>query len=147
MAVRFINCDLEVEGPRSLEHILAHFLGTKIHNLSYLKTERGCFANFELSFYNYSDPNSIIVGFCDVIENLRDDARATWNDAYCRKLDLGYESDIALGFVRSELKAETVRRAAALGASIVVTIYTRPVADLDMDCPPLEETNDGCTVR
>ena len=63
MAVRFINCDLEIESPRSLEYVLADFLGT-VENLSYLKTERGYFAGFELSTHNSYEPNSIIVTRC-----------------------------------------------------------------------------------
>ena len=68
-------------------------------------------------------------------------------DAFYRKFHLGYECDTALGFFRSELKADTVRRAAATRASIAVTIYSRPVADLDEDCPPHEEATIGGTVR
>ena len=146
MAVRFINCDLEIETPRSLEYVLADFLGTVV-NLSYFKTERGYFAGFELSIYQSYEPNSIIARFCDVIEQLRDDARATWMDAFYRKFDLGYECDSSLGFYRSELKPATVRRAAALGASIAVTIYTCLRGDLDESCPPHEETTDGGTVH
>ena len=137
MAVRFINCDLEIESPRSLEYVLADLLGP-IHALSYLKTERGYFAGFELSIFQAYEPNSIIAGFCDVIEQLRDEARATWMAAFSRKFDLGYECDSSPGFFRSELKADTVRRAAALGTSIAVSIYTKPVADLDADCPTHE---------
>ncbi len=108
---------------------------------AYFKTERGYFAGFELSTYQSYEPNSIIAGFCDVIEQLRDEARATWMAAFSRKFDLGYECDSSLGFFRSELKADTVRRAAALRASIAVSIYTRPVADLDADCPTHEGDN------
>ena len=146
MAVRFINCDLEVEGPRSLEYLLADLSGS-VECLGYRKTERGCFAGFELPIYQSYEPNSIIVGFCDVIERLRDNARATWRDAFYRKFDLGYECDSNLGFFRSEIRADTVRRAAALGASIVVTIYTRHFADPDAVCLAHEEATDGGAVR
>ena len=129
MAVRFLNCDLEIESPQSLEHILADFLWTEVHSLFYQKIECGYFATFELA-HSYADPNSIIAEFCDRIERFQDDARATWTGAYCRTFDLGYESDSFLGCFRSELKTETVSRAAALGASIVVTIYTNvPILD------------------
>ena len=148
MAVRFINCDLEIESRRSLEYVLAGLLGPgPVHALSYFGTERGYFAGFELDIYQSYEPNSIIARFCDVIEQLRDEARATWMDAFYRKFHLGYECDTALGFFRSELKADTVRRAAATRASIAVTIYSRPVADLDEDCPPHEEATIGGTVR
>ena len=129
MAVRFTNCDLDIESPQSLEHILDDFLGTGVHSLFYQKIECGYFANFELA-HSYYDPNSIIAEFCDIIERFQDAARATWTGAYCRTFDLGYESDSFLGCFRSEIKTETVSRAAALGASIVVTIYTNvPILD------------------
>jgi len=134
MAVRFINCDLEIEGPRSLEHILVDFAFTKVRCLGYLKSPRGYLANFEISLIQ-SDPDSIISEFCDIIERCSRNANSAWAAAVSRKFDLGYECDSSLGFFRSELKADTVRRAAALGASIAVSIYTRPVADLDDDCP------------
>ena len=125
MSVRFINCDLEIEGPQSVDHLFKDLLDTGVHALSYLEVERNYFANFEISFYNDSDPNSIIAEFCDVIERFGDDARATWKQAHRRTFDLGYESDGACRLFRSELKADTVRRAAALDAAIVVTIYHR----------------------
>ena len=138
MAARFINCDLEIESPRSLEHILVDFSFTGAHCLGYLKTPRGYLANFEISLLQ-SDPDSIISEFCDILERCSDAASSAWSDAFHRKFDLGYECDPSHGFFRSELKADTVRRAAALGASIAVSIYTKPVADLDYDCP----THDG----
>ena len=146
MAVRFINCDLEIESQRSLEYLLADLSGS-VTCLGYLKTERGCFAGFELPVYQSYEPNSIIAGFCDVIERLRNNALATWTDAFYRKFDVGYECDSHLGFLRSELRPDTVRRAAAVGASIAVTIYIRHVADLDEDCPPHEEATNGGAVR
>ena len=86
MAVRFINCDLKIESPRSLEYLLADFLGTVVNPTS---------------------------------------------------------DSVAPSSGRTPL----VRRAAALGASIAATIYTRDIADLDEDCPPHEETADGRTVH
>ena len=146
MAVRFINCDLEIESPRSLEFLLADLSGS-VDCLGYLKTERGYFAGFELPVYQSYEPNSIIAGFCDAIERLRDTARATWTGAFYRKFDLGYECDSHIGFLRSELRAETVRRAAAMGASIAVTIYTRHVRRPGCGLPPHEEATDGGAVR
>lgn len=146
MAVRFINCDLEIEGPRSLEHILVDFSFTKVHCLGYLKTPSGYLANFEISHFQ-SDPDSIISEFCSILERCSDAANSAWSNAFHRKFDLGYECDSSLGFFRSELKADTVRRAAALRASIAVSIYIRRVADLDEDCPAHEERTDGGTVH
>ena len=146
MAVRFINCDLEIESPRSLEHLLVDFSFTEVHCLGYLKTPRGYMANFEISYFQ-SDPDSIVSEFCDIIEHCSSAANSAWSDAFYRKFDLGYECDSSLGFFRSELKANTARRAAALGASIVATIYTNPAAHLDENCPPHEETTNGGAVR
>ena len=109
--------------------------------------ERGCFAGFELPVYQSYEPNSIIAGFCDVIERLSNNALATWTDAFYRKFDLGYECDSHLGFFRSELRADTVRRAAAVGASIAMTIYIQHIAHLDANCPANEEETNGDTVR
>ena len=134
MAVRFINWDLEIESPRSLEYLLADLSGS-VACLGYLKTERGCFAGFELPVYQSYEP--------DTIERLRNNALATWTGAFCRKFhlrktfNLGYEIDTAKSYhlaggkqpagaiecFRSELRSETVARIARLRASVLVSIY------------------------
>ena len=134
MAVQFLNVDLEIESPRPLCHVFTDFSYAEIHCLNYFETDRGHFANFEISSVR-GDPNSIMADFCDAIEDFRDDARSVWTGAHRRTFDLGYESDASTGSTRSDLKADTLRRAAALGASVVITIYPMHLPELDSSRP------------
>ena len=146
MAVRYLNVDLEIEGPRPLCHILQEFSASDIGCLGCFETERGHFANFEVTALP-SDPNSIVSEFCDAIEGFPEDAAATWAGAHRKTFDMGFDSDGSAGCSRFELKADTVRRAAALGASLGITIYRLSDTHAEFDAPRIEETMNGSTVH
>ena len=147
MAVAYLNVDLEIEGPRPLCHILQEFSESDICCLGCFETGRGHFANFEVTALP-SDPNSIISEFCDAIETFREDAGATWAAAHRKTFDVGYDSDGSAGCSRFELKADTIRRAAALGASVVITIHSLSDSPTELDGPREEEaTNDSAVHR
>lgn len=134
MAVQYLNVDLEIEGPGQLSHILQEFSESRSSCLGCFETRRGHLANFEVTALP-SDPNSIVAEFCDAIESFREDAKATWAGAHRRTFDVGFDSDGSAGCSRFELKADTVRRAAELGASLGITIssvrHTRRVRQSD----------------
>ena len=146
MAVEYLNVDLEIESPRSLSHILQEFSESGIDCLGYFETGRGHFANFEVTALP-SDPNSIVSEFCDAIEGFREDAAATWSSAHRRTFDVGFDSDGSAGCSRFEIKADTVRRAAALGASLGVTIYRLAETPAEFGSPRPEKTMNGSTIH
>lgn len=146
MAVQYLNVDLEVEGPRQLSHILQEFSESGFSCLGCFETERGHFANFEVTALP-SDPNSIVSEFCDAIEGFREDAAATWSSAYRRTFDVGFDSDGSSGCSRFEIKADEVRRVAALGASLGVTIYRHSDTTAEFGIPRPEETMNGSTLH
>ncbi|MCY4376689.1 MAG: hypothetical protein OXC31_23295 [Spirochaetaceae bacterium] len=146
MAVQYLNVDLEIEGPRPLGHILQEFSESGISCLGCFETRRGHFANFEVTALP-SDANSIVSEFCDAIEGFREDAEATWAGAHRRTFDMGLDSDGSAGCSRFELKADTVRRAAELGASLGITIYSLSDTPVEFGSPPDEETRNGSTVH
>lgn len=140
MAVRFINCDLEIESPRSLEA----FSGEEIVSFDYRESKRGFSVAFEYNGAGAStDPDAQIDVFCNVIGNLEEHPRAIWDGAYRKTFNLGYEIDTAkshrrdhgeqaaggIECFRSELKPQTVDRIAKLGASVLVSIYTARAPD------------------
>ena len=114
--------------------------------LGCFETGRGHFANFEVTALP-SDPNSIISKFCDAIETFREDAGAIWAAAHRKTFDVGFDSDGSAGCSRFELKADTVRRAAALGASVGITVYRLSDTPTELDIPQSEETTNGSTVH
>lgn len=146
MAVQYLNVDLEIESPRSLSHILQEFSESGISCLGYFETGRGHFANFEVTALP-SDPNSIVSEFCDDIEGFREDAAAAWAGAHRRTFDVGFDSDRSAGCSRFEIKADTVRRAATLGASLRVTIYRLSDTTAEFGSPQPEETMSGSTIH
>ena len=146
MAVQYLNVDLEIEGPRQLSHILQEFSESGFSCLGCFETQRGHFANFEVTALP-SDPNSIVSEFCDAIEGFREDAAATWASAHRKTFDIGFDSDGSAGSSRFELKADTVRRAAELGASLGITIYRLSVTPAEFASPTDEETRNGSTVH
>lgn len=146
MAVQYLNVDLEIEGPRPLCHILQEFSESGIDCLGCFETERGHFANFEVTALP-SDSNSIVAEFCDAIESFREDAGATWAGAHRRTFDVGFDSDGSAGCSRFELKADTVRRVAALGASLGITVHRLSDTPAEFGSPPDEETRNGSTVH
>ena len=146
MAAQYLNVDLEIEGPRPLCHVLQEFSGWGIDCLGCVETERGHFANFEVTALP-SDPNSVVSEFCDVIEGFREDAEATWGGAHHRTFDVGFDNDGSAGCSRFELKADTVRRVAALGASLGITIYRLSDTPAEFGNPTDEETMNGMLHR
>ena len=146
MAAEYLNVDLEIEGPSPLSQILQEFSESGISCLGYLETERGHFANFEVTALP-SDPNSIVCEFCDAIEEFRDEAGGTWAGAHRKTFDVGFDSDGSAGCTRFELKADTVRRTAALGASLGITIYRVSDAPAAFGSPRDEEATNGSAVH
>ena len=146
MAVQYLNVDLDVEGPRQLCHILQALSKSGIDCLGYFKTERGHVANFEVTALP-SDPNSVVAEFCDAIEGFRGDAAAAWSSAHRRTFDIGFDGDGSAGCSRFEIKADTVRRAAALGTSLGVTIYRLSETTAEFGSPQPEETMNGSTIH
>lgn len=52
-----------------------------------------------------------------------EEAREVWEGCCSRVMDVGYESGTSPQNFRSEIRTSTVQRVAAIGASIVITIY------------------------
>jgi hypothetical protein len=118
--VHFMNVDLEIVAREPLDAVAAD-LGDDVFVMHCGPTERGYLASFEIPG-NSADADTTVGHLCFLIESLGDEARALWNRARGRSFDLGYESGSCPRFV-STLRAETVKRVAALEAEIVITIY------------------------
>lgn len=118
--VRYLNVDLEIESKSDLSKIVEEF-GEEVIVL-YSREVRGYqHASFEAP--NMADADETINHFCLLVEELTKEAREVWDGCCSRVMDVGYESGTSPQNFRSEIRASTVQRVAAIGASIVITIY------------------------
>ena len=121
MHVRYLNTDLEIESKNDLSTIVQEF-GEDVSVL-YCGEVRGYqHASFEVSG-NSASADETINCFCSLVEALPKEAREIWDGCCSRVLDVGYQSGTSPQNFRSEIRASTIQRVAAIGASIVITIY------------------------
>jgi hypothetical protein len=71
-----------------------------------------------------ADADAVINHFCMLAETLPERERAIWNHCSKRVFDIGFESGTHPRAFQSEIRPKTIERVAALGAGIVVTIYS-----------------------
>ena len=118
--VRYLNVDLEIESKNDLSKIVEEF-GEDVIVLYCGETRGYQHASFEAP--NTADADDIINHFCLLVEELTKEAREVWDGCCSRVMDVGFESGTSPQNFRSEIRASTVQRVAAIGASIVITIY------------------------
>jgi hypothetical protein len=125
MDVRYLNVDLEIESENELSGIVQEF-GEDVAVL-YCGEVRGYqHASFEIPA-NRAGADETINHFCALVEGLTKEAREIWEGCCSRVLDVGYQSGTSPRNFRSEIRASTIQRVAAIGASIVITIYPMKV--------------------
>lgn len=127
MEIKFLNVDLVVESRAELTELITA-LGDDVLVLHSGKSAGGnmaCFALPEL----LGDPDTIIQWFCSLIEQLPADAAKLWRGAYRKTFDLGYECGDRPRSFQSEVRYETVKWIAELGASLTITVYPRADSD------------------
>ena len=122
MHVKYLNTDLEIESKEDLSRIVQEF-GEDVSVL-YCGEIRGYqHASFEIPA-NTAGADETINQFCELVEQLPKEAREIWEGCCSRIIDIGYESGTSPRNFRSEIRASTIQRVAAIGASIVITIYS-----------------------
>jgi hypothetical protein len=129
MDIRYLNVDLDLESKEDLS-ILVEDLGADVVVLHNGPVQGFNHASFELAFNAYSGPDEAIAGFCNQIENLSPEARAIWNTCFTRVFDLGFECGATPNRFWFELRPSTIKRTAAIGASIAMSIYPMPLESL-----------------
>ena len=122
MDVRYLNTDLEIESKSDLSRIVQEF-GEDVSVLHHGEMRGYQHASFEIAGAT-AGADETINYFCALVESLPNEAREIWDGCCSRVLDVGYESGTSGPTFRSEIRASTVQRVAAIGASIVVTIYS-----------------------
>jgi hypothetical protein len=125
MSGRFLNVDLELTSRAKLDAIV-HELGENVFVMySGLPPGKraGHFVVMELEeLSRFRNPDKFINGLCALLEKLKPSSRRLLKGA--RKVfDVGYELLPEEKRIEYALAPETLRRVAALGASIAVTCY------------------------
>lgn len=121
MEVEYLNTDLEIQSSEDLSIIVEEF-GKDVHVLFNGQTQKHNMACFEAD-YPFLGADEAVSHLCLLIENLSPDARKIWDNCVSRIFDLGYQSGDSANCFRTELRTSTVSRVAAIGASIVITVY------------------------
>ena len=121
MKIHFINVDLEIESRDSLQSIADSF-GQDVSVLGCGKWGNHYQAAFEVAG-SFGDPDSMINYFCMLVESLDKNERLSWNNAFLKEFNIGYESGAEPRSYESSLRSETISRIHSVGASIKITIY------------------------
>ena len=122
MQVRYLNTDLVIESKNDLSLIVQEF-GEDVIVLHCGEARGYQLASFEISI-DIAGVDETINQFCALVEALTQEAREVWDGCCTRVMDVGYESGTSPHNLRSEIRASTIQRVAAIGASIVITIYS-----------------------
>lgn len=119
----FINVDLDLASRSDLQTLLTA-LGRKVHVLFAGRVGRKYEAHLELSAnLRNHDADSVIRGFCKLIEAIPPTERQLWNGATQRDFSIGIQAGMEPHSADFAVSAGTVQRVAVLGARIVITVY------------------------
>lgn len=123
MEIHFLNVDLETESAENLQPLVDD-LGEDVSVLFNGKNGSGySFVSFEIHSLHERDIDGLVSSFCLLIENLSSEAKLIWDRCHSKKFDAGFESGSFPRSYRTELRADTIKRVAEIGASIAITIY------------------------
>jgi hypothetical protein len=121
--MHFLNVDLDIESRGDLS-LLVEELGEDVNALHHGQI-RGL-NHLRVSSAGSScdgGADEIIAGLCCLVRELPPEARAVWDACCTRVFDIGYDANGPEEAFRSEIRSETIQNVAAIGASIMVTIY------------------------
>lgn len=125
--IHFLNVDLDLHAPDGLDAIVAAFDGVAmdLHDGDYPRPLGDDHASFEVIHIDHetATPESTIAAFCDAIESFPADAKQQWTAASERVFNIGIECGSEPYHQIWRLPAELVKRVAALGGVIELTVY------------------------
>ncbi|HEY8560719.1 MAG TPA: hypothetical protein VIL74_10120 [Pyrinomonadaceae bacterium] len=138
----FINIDLELESADDLTPLITELEADDrawSMNLHLFKEDEpktsvtfeiGWFSKDDDIYRSYDDGENLVGGvdvllaaFCTLIENLSPDSRRIWDDCRKKDFDVGFQTGNTMKSFRTMIEAETIKRCAALGATISITVY------------------------
>jgi hypothetical protein len=120
---RCLNADLDLTSEETLAPLAAYMRENGLIELHCERHDDGAWlARFEASLCG-DDPERQIGALLDVVEKAPESVQASWRACASREFDIGYEcGDDGCPFGQT-LSADLVRRIAAVGASLGITLY------------------------
>lgn len=121
MVISYVTTDLEFDSGSNLSQIV-HELGPDV--IVHLNDWVGDVYRVALGIADSETSADDAVSFyCSLVEKLSDASKSLWNGCTRRVLDIAFESGTEPECQTYQLSETLVRRVAALGMSIAVTIY------------------------
>jgi hypothetical protein len=122
MKTNYLNTDLVVDSHNDLQTLVDEF-GDNVIVLYHGPFNDTYRAVFELTFDSAVDPEEVVNGFCELVENLSPQGRTVWDDSYKRVMDIGIESGDSPRPYTLELSSSALRRVSVLEGSLMISIY------------------------
>ena len=131
----FLNVDLEVQSREDLSLLAAELESRAC--LLHFQQEPG--ANF-LVVEREDEPSgpgleATVVDLCTLVETLSPPARALWDRADLRVLDAGFDAVSGSPLAFFSMPPSLLRRVAAIGARLAVTVYPEDEPDASAGGP------------
>ena len=126
MNIHYLNTDLEIDSKRDISRIVEDF-GDDVIVLYHGEMRGHQHASLETASGMSAGADETINAFCTLVESFPEEVREIWEACFSKVFDIGYESGSSPQNFRTEIRAATIQRVAAIGASIVITIY--PLSD------------------
>ncbi len=126
VAPNFLNVDLEIESRHDLTALETE-LGRRVIVLTGGPVTPGCFLLRLETGRQYRNPDDCILAFCSLLEGLSPKGRRAWRSAHKKEFDIGYKAIPVQIASQFSLRAETLQRMSALGATLGITLYHRSV--------------------
>ena len=119
----YANTDLEIGSDREPLELAAIFYRHQFFNMTEQTLEDGTWLGRYETGEQYTEPDSNMAGFLDVIEDLHGTALKEWQQCTRREFDIGYEAGHEPFCFNQMLTVETLTRAVKAGFIIRLTIY------------------------
>lgn len=122
--INFINIDLEIASGSDISPIIEEW-GDEVHVFQNNKVDGIYYGSFETSC---SGIDEIISKYHSLVMCLSPGARAIWDAAINRELDIGYNSGTHPNNFHSKISAQSLAKVLDMGAYLTITIYPVPDA-------------------
>ena len=119
----YLNTDLDITAPHDLTPLADALAQRGLYPLHVLQQRDGSWSSRFETEEGFREPDSNIAAMLTAIESLEEPARSLWANCTLREFDMGYDCGEAPNAYRQPLTATTIARIAAVGASVVITLY------------------------
>jgi hypothetical protein len=121
--IQYLNTDLDLVAPVSLEPLIAHFEAARISPLRPTLGEDGNWYVTLETDEPHEEPDRNIAALLSAIESTTGAARECWDACAKREFNVGYDCGDEPWSFNQGLSNATLRRMADCGATIRITLY------------------------